>query len=332
MITLPALAEDELRRRIRVLARADEGECVAALLAQADAVLGDGQAIAATAAGLIEAIREKQRYRAGITALLNEYSLSSREGVVLMCLAEALLRVPDKITADRLIRDKLGSGDWRSHVGNSQSLFVNASAWGLLLTGKVVRLQEEDTESAWRMLRRTAGRAGEPALRAAMRLAMKIMGTQFVLGTDIASALDKAREREERGYLYSYDMLGEGARTSAHAHEYLLAYREAIDAIGKRAGAATPVAAPGVSVKLSALHPRFELAQAERVRAELVPRVLELAVAARAHNIGLTIDAEEAGRLDITLEVFEAVYCDPQLTGWEGFGLVVQSYQKARPR
>nr|MBP7909203.1 bifunctional proline dehydrogenase/L-glutamate gamma-semialdehyde dehydrogenase PutA [Pseudomonadales bacterium] len=331
MIDLPGLGEDELRRRIRALTGADEGERVAALLAEADAALGDGATITATAAGLIEAIRGKQRYRAGINALLAEYSLSSREGVVLMCLAEALLRVPDRLTADRLIRDKLGGGDWRAHVGNSQSLFVNASAWGLLLTGKVVRLREEDTESAWRMLRQTVGRAGEPAIRAAMRLAMKIMGTQFVLDTDIAAALDKAREWEERGYRYSYDMLGEGARTSADAHEHFLAYRGAIDAIGRRAGAATPVAAPGVSVKLSALHPRLELAQIERVRAELVPRVLELAVAARAHNIGLTIDAEEAERLDITLEVFEAVYRDPQLTGWEGLGLVVQSYLKAAP-
>ena len=145
--------------------------------------------------------------------------------------------------------------------GNSQSLFVNASAWGLLLTGKVVRLREQDTESAWRMLRQTVGRAGEPAIRAAMRLAMKIMGTQFVLDTDIAAALDKAREWEERGYRYSYDMLGEGARTSADAHAYFLAYREAVDAVGRHAGAADPVAAPGVSVKLSALHPRFELAR-----------------------------------------------------------------------
>ena len=331
MMSLPGLAEDELRRRIRALARADEDECVAALLAQADAAPGDAAKVVATAAGLIETIRERQRYRAGINALLNEYSLSSREGVVLMCLAEALLRVPDRVTADRLLRDKLGSGDWRSHVGNSQSLFVNASAWGLLLTGKVVRLREQDTESAWRMLRQTVGRAGEPAIRAAMRLAMKIMGTQFVLDTDIGSALEKARERESRGYRYCYDRLGEGARTSADAHAYFLAYREAVDAVGRHAGAADPVAAPGVSVKLSALHPRFELAQAGRVRAELVPRVLELAVAARAHNIGLGIDAEEAGRLDITLEVFEAVYCDPQLGGWEGFGLAVQAYHKAAP-
>ena len=206
MLKLPPVCDQELRRAIRGQSAVDEDARVAALMEDADRVLGDGTVIAAQATALIEAIRDQQRYRAGINALLTEYSLSSREGVVLMCLAEALLRVPDRITADRLISDKLGSGDWRSHVGNSHSLFVNASAWGLLLTGKVIRLQQDDSESAWRMLRQTAGRVGEPAIRSAMRLAMKIMGTQFVLGTDIEAALDKSKEWQERGYRYSYDL------------------------------------------------------------------------------------------------------------------------------
>jgi len=328
MIALPSVADDLLRRAIRELSACGEDARVAALLERADAALGDGKSIAEQAAGLIEAIREKQRYRAGINALLTEYSLSSREGVVLMCLAEALLRVPDSITADRLIRDKLGSGDWRSHVGNSQSLFVNASAWGLLLTGKVIELRQEDSESAWRMLRQTVGRAGEPAIRASMRLAMRIMGTQFVLGTDIETALDKSREWQARGYRYSYDMLGEGARSGDYALAYFHAYQRAIDSVGRRAGASDPVTGPGFSVKLSALHPRFEFSQSARVRRELVPRVLELARLARSHNIGLTIDAEEAHRLDPTLDVFEAVYGDAALAGWAGMGIAVQAYLK----
>ncbi|MBK6583626.1 MAG: bifunctional proline dehydrogenase/L-glutamate gamma-semialdehyde dehydrogenase PutA [Pseudomonadales bacterium] len=331
MLMLPPVCDQDLRRAIRALSDSDEGARVAALLAQADAELGDGAAVAARAAALIEAIREKQRYSAGINALLTEYSLSSREGVVLMCLAEALLRVPDRITADRLIRDKLGSGDWRSHVGNRHSLFVNASAWGLLLTGKVIRLQQDDTESAWRMLRQTVGRAGEPAIRTAMRLAMNIMGTQFVLGTDIDAALDKSKEWLVRGYRYSYDMLGEGARTATSAGEYHAVYCASIERVGQHSRASDPVSGPGFSVKLSALHPRLELAQGKRTRAELVPRVLELAQLARAHNIGLTLDAEEAHRLDPMLDVFEAVYRDSSLSGWEGFGMAVQAYLKNAP-
>jgi RHH-type proline utilization regulon transcriptional repressor/proline dehydrogenase/delta 1-pyrroline-5-carboxylate dehydrogenase len=331
MLQLPPIARDGLRAHIREKLADDEAARVAALLTEADASGMDAARVAADAAALIEAIREQQRYRAGINALLTEYSLSSREGVVLMCLAEALLRVPDKLTADRLIRDKIGSGDWRSHVGSSSSLFVNASAWGLLLTGKVIQLRREDSESAWRMLRQTVGRAGEPAIRAAMRLAMKIMGTQFVHGTDVFEAMEKSREWQERGYRYSYDMLGEGARDSGYALEYFEGYREAIKQVGIRAGARDPVSGPGFSVKLSALHPRMELAQGARLAHELVPRVLELARLAREHRIGLTIDAEEAHRLDLTLDLFEAVYLDRSLAGWDGFGIVVQTYLKSAP-
>ena len=193
-------------------------------------------------------------------------------------------------------RQKLGSGDWRSHVGNRHSLFVNASAWGLLLTGKVIRLQQDDTESAWRMLRQTVGRAGEPAIRTAMRLAMNIMGTQFVLGTDIDAALDKSKEWLVRGYRYSYDMLGEGARTATSAGEYHAVYCASIERVGQHSRASDPVSGPGFSVKLSALHPRLELAQGKRTRAELVPPVLELAQLAPAPNIGLTLHAQKAHR------------------------------------
>ena len=331
MIALPPIAPGASRERIRDWLADEEHARVAALLAEADLALGGGEAIVTDATGLISAIRERQHSGTGVNALLNEYSLSSREGVVLMCLAEALLRVPDSLTADRLIRDKIGSGDWRAHVGGSSSLFVNASAWGLLLTGKVIELRGSDADSAWTMLRRTVGRAGEPAIRSAMRLAMRIMGTQFVLGTDIASALEKSREWQSRGYRYSYDMLGEGARDSTYAREYFEGYCDAITAVGRQAGGAGPVEGPGFSVKLSALHPRFEFLNGERLRRELVPRVLELAQLARRFDIGLTIDAEEANRLDPTLDVLEAVFRDDSLRGWEGLGLAVQAYLKGAP-
>jgi len=331
MLTLPPFPDDALRRRIRELSAADEEDCVAALLADADPALGDGAQTAALAAELVDAIRNRQRYQASINALLTEYSLSSREGVVLMCLAEALLRVPDQITADRLIRDKLGDGDWRAHIGNSQSVFVNASAWGLLLTGEFIRLRRDETDSAWQVLRRAIARAGEPAIRAAMRLAMRIMGTQFVLGSDIDAALEKSAEWLARGYCYSYDMLGEAARTGAYAHDYFLSYCSAMETVGSRARAPDPARGPGFSVKLSALHPRLELAKWARLEAELIPRVLELARIARRHNLGLSIDAEEAHRLEITLHVFERVFGDSSLRGWDGFGLAVQSYLKNAP-
>jgi RHH-type proline utilization regulon transcriptional repressor/proline dehydrogenase/delta 1-pyrroline-5-carboxylate dehydrogenase len=326
-----AQSVDTPRTRIQTCLSAEEDTRVGALLTEADTTLGSGEAIVARASAVIEAIRAQQKEGAGISALLHEYSLSSREGVVLMCLAEALLRVPDSLTADRLIRDKIGGGDWQSHVGASRSLFVNASAWGLLLTGKVVQLRGEGSESAGTILRRTVARAGEPAIRAAMRLAMRIMGTQFVLGTDIDSALEKSQPWVERGYRYSYDMLGEGARDASSAREYFEDYCRALTAVGRSAGSAGPEAGPGCSVKLSALHPRVEDLHVERLHRELAPRLLELARIARNAGIGLTIDAEEANRLELTLGLFEAVYLDPSLRDWDGLGLAVQAYQKAAP-
>ena len=247
---------------------------------------------------LVIEIRRRQVGKGGVDALLNEFALSTEEGVVLMCLAEALLRIPDSLTMDRLIRDKLASGNWSAHLGNSDSLFVNASAWGLLLTGKVVTYNDEHSAEQFGLLKKTMGRVGEPVIRASVRYAMQIMGTQFVMGTSINSAVQRAREEEARGYRYSYDMLGEGARTMADAERYFDSYMNAIEVIGQAAAGRGPDDSPGISVKLSAIHPRYEFSHQQRVITELVPRLQKLAEAAKRHNIGFTVDAEEADRLE----------------------------------
>ena len=280
---------------------------------------------------LVERMRRAQQGQGGVNALLHEFSLSTDEGVALMCLAEALLRVPDKLTADALILDKLADGDWASHVGRSDSTFVNASAWALMLTGKTLSYSKLEQGDLPGILKRTIARLGQPLIRIAMQRAMGIMGQVFVMGRDIDSALQRASALEERGYRYSYDMLGEGARTRCAAHEYLSAYQEAIEAIGHKHKGLNPQTAAGISVKLSALHPRFESTQRERVLAELVPVLKQLCMQARAHNIGLTVDAEEAARLDLSLDVIQAVFEDADLAGWDGFGVAVQAYQKRAP-
>jgi RHH-type proline utilization regulon transcriptional repressor/proline dehydrogenase/delta 1-pyrroline-5-carboxylate dehydrogenase len=255
-----------------------------------------------------------------------EFSLDSREGVALMCLAEALLRVPDLATRDRLIRDKVGRGDWRAHVGRSPSLFVNAAAWGLLVTGQLVDTRSDSAlEAAVGSLLR---KGGEPLIRKGVDLAMRLLGKQFVTGRTIEEAIANAREREARGYRFSYDMLGEAALTAEDAERYLAAYAAAIDAIGGASAGAGVYAGPGISIKLSALHPRYSRQQRERVLGELLPRVAELARRARERDIGLNIDAEEADRLDLSLDLFERLAADPGLAGWQGLGFVVQAYQK----
>ncbi|MEP4485058.1 MAG: bifunctional proline dehydrogenase/L-glutamate gamma-semialdehyde dehydrogenase PutA [Halioglobus sp.] len=277
---------------------------------------------------LVVEIRRRQVGKGGVDALLNEFALSTEEGVVLMCLAEALLRIPDSLTMDRLIRDKLASGNWSAHLGNSDSLFVNASAWGLLLTGKVVTYNDEHSEEQFGLLKKTMGRVGEPVIRASVRYAMQIMGTQFVMGTSINSAVQRAREEEARGYRYSYDMLGEGARTMADADRYYDSYMNAIEVIGQAAAGRGPYDSPGISVKLSAIHPRYEFSHQQRVVTELVPRLQNLAEAAKRHNIGFTVDAEEADRLEMSLDIIEKVFSSPPLADWDGFGIAIQAYQK----
>ena len=329
MIIDPALAEvSPLRQALRAAYHADETEIVEALLSEAQLPAPARKRITERATQLVAEVRRRRTGQGGLDAFMNEYELSSREGVVLMCLAEALLRVPDADTADKLIKDKLAEADWEAHLGHSDSLFVNASTWALMLTGRVIRLDRSQTDDLSDVLRRVVARSGEPVIRSAVTQAMRILGRQFVMGRTIEEALERAKSLEAKGYRYSYDMLGEAAYTMADAERYFGSYRDAIAAIGKAAAGRGPVEAPGISVKLSALHPRYLFAQHARVMAELAPRLRQLALDAKEAGIGLTVDAEEADRLDISLEVIEAVSGDPALAGWDGFGLAVQAYQK----
>lgn len=285
--------------------------------------------IASRAQALVEGMRSHRAARGGLDAFLHKYDLSSEEGVILMCLAEALLRIPDDATADRLIADKIAAGNWASHLGDSESLFVNASTWGLMLTGRIVRPSDADMHDPRGVLARIAGRIGEPVLRAAFRHAMRIMGHQFVMGRTIEEALDRSARDDNKLYRHSFDMLGEAALTTPDALRYLAAYHDAIQKIGSHASRGSAIeAAPSISVKLSALFPRYEFTQRDRVLAELAPRLHELAVSARALDIPLTVDAEEADRLELSLELVEYVARSPVLADWDGFGLAVQAYQK----
>jgi RHH-type transcriptional regulator, proline utilization regulon repressor / proline dehydrogenase / delta 1-pyrroline-5-carboxylate dehydrogenase len=257
---------------------------------------------------------------------LAEYGLSTDEGIALMCLAEALLRVPDAATMDDLIEDKIAPSEWGRHLGHSSSPLVNASTWALMLTGKVLAEDREPGIAA--TLRGAVKRLGEPVIRAAVQRAMKEMGQQFVLGETIADAIRRGRAKGAQGFTFSYDMLGEAAMTAEDAAHYLAAYRGAIAALAAEARSDDIRANPGISIKLSALHPRYEEWQRARVMAELAPVVLSLAQQAKAARMGLNIDAEEADRLELSLDLIEAVLSDPSLAGWDGFGVVVQGYGK----
>ncbi|MBT82647.1 MAG: trifunctional transcriptional regulator/proline dehydrogenase/L-glutamate gamma-semialdehyde dehydrogenase [Alteromonadaceae bacterium] len=317
-----------IRQRIRDHYRIDESTAIDQILPVAEVNPRARSRAWERARKMVLQIRREQESHGGVDALLNEYSLSTAEGVVLMCLAEALLRVPDKATQDELIRDKLSKGQWTPHLGNSDSMFVNASAWGLLLTGNMVNYADKRRKEQFGLLKQTLGRLGEPVIRRAMNIAMRVMGRQFVMGETIADAVERAKEKEKKGYVYSYDMLGEGARTMKDADRYYDAYVKAIKEIGKAAAGRGPKRSPGISVKLSAIHPRYEFLHAERVMAEIPPKLKALCMMAKEYDIGLTVDAEEADRLDISLDVIETVFRDPDLEGWTGFGLAVQAYQK----
>ena len=329
MLIDAALAETgPLRRSLREDTLADETAVVRRLIEEARLDAAACDRVGQRARQLVEAVRASRLRQGGIDAFLQEYELSSKEGVVLMCLAEAMLRVPDAFTVDKLIADKIGTAEWQNHLGKSESLFVNASTWALMLTGRVVRLEEGERADLGGFLRRLVHRSGEPVIRTAVREAMRILGRQFVMGRSVEEALTRARELEGQGYRYSYDMLGEAARTAADAERYYESYASAIRAIGKAGSGKTVNEGPGISVKLSALHPRYEFGQRERMVGELVPRLKALAVMAAEQNMGFCVDAEEADRLDLSLEVLEAVACDPALKDWQGFGLAIQAYQK----
>ena len=308
---------------------ADEQALVRELVEAADPGEGARARIRDTAAQLVRAVRRGKAKEGGIDAFLQQYDLSSEEGVLLMCIAEALLRIPDADTADRLIADKITSARWKDHIGASDSLFVNASTWGLMLTGQLLSLDDVAIRNPAQALAKIAGRAGEPVVRTAMRQAMRIMGHQFVMGRTIDEALARSAKKGNRVYRYSYDMLGEAALTARDARRYFDAYYAAIDKIGAAGGPAGDIfSTPSISVKLSALHPRYTYTHHDRVMSELVPRVAELAARARESGIALTVDAEESDRLEISLQVFERVYRDNALRAYEGFGLAVQTYQR----
>ncbi len=319
--------QSAMRAAITERYRADEAACVRALLPIGRVEPGREAAVDAVARTLAARLRGRRASReALVQELLAEFSLSSQEGVALMCLAEALLRIPDHATRDALIRDKVGSGDWQSHLGSHASIFVHAATWGLVVTGRLVSLHDERGLSS-AMLRAIA-RGGEPLVRRAVDRAMRLLGEQFVAGESIGEALERARAQEVAGFRHSYDMLGEAALTDEDALHYHAAYEAAIDAIGETSAGRGVVDGPGVSIKLSALHPRFLRSQYGRVADELYPRLLGLSLRARAWDIGLNVDAEEAERLDVSLDLLERLCLEPGLAGWDGLGFVVQAYQK----
>ncbi|MGE0153187.1 MAG: trifunctional transcriptional regulator/proline dehydrogenase/L-glutamate gamma-semialdehyde dehydrogenase [Reyranellaceae bacterium] len=320
--------QSALRAEITAAYRRPEPECLPPLLAEATLPKPKADAARQLARMLTEKLRAKSR-SGGVEGLIHEYSLSSQEGVALMCLAEALLRIPDRATRDTLIRDKIGAGDWEAHLGHSPSLFVNAATWGLLVTGRLTATSSGDSLSS--ALTRLIAKGGEPLIRKGVDIAMRMMGEQFVTGQTIAEALANSREFEARGFRYSYDMLGEAALTAADARRYYADYEQAIHAIGQAAARRGIYEGPGISVKLSALHPRYNRANLQRVQAELLPRLKSLVVLARRYDIGLNIDAEEADRLEISLDLLESLCFAPELAGWNGIGFVVQAYQKRAP-
>ena len=326
------LPQSVSRAAITAAYRRPETEAVSMLLEQARLPQPVAEQAHKLAYQLADKLRNQKNAsgRAGmVQGLLQEFSLSSQEGVALMCLAEALLRIPDKATRDALIRDKISNGNWHSHIGRSPSLFVNAATWCLLFTGKLVSTHNEANLS--RSLNRIIGKSGEPLIRKGVDMAMRLMGEQFVTGETIAEALANARKLEDKGFRYSYDMLGEAALTAADAQAYMVSYQQAIHAIGKASNGRGIYEGPGISIKLSALHPRYSRAQYDRVMEELYPRLKSLTLLARQYDIGINIDAEEADRLEISLDLLEKLCFEPELAGWNGIGFVIQAYQKRCP-
>lgn len=318
----------ELRDRLRAAKHADEVGVVTHLLRSHGLTPAERTGIHDRAVAIVEAARLRRRELGPLDNFLQEFGLSNNEGIALMCIAECLLRIADPETADRLIAEKIAQGQWDAHLGRSDSAFVNAAAWGLMLTGKITDLERGGERDAGGFLKRLVARSGESVIRTAMGQAMRVMGGHFVLGRTIKEAMAEARKAKPAGTVHSYDMLGEGARTWEQASRYLDAYVKAIDAVGAEAAGRGPMAAPGVSIKLSALHPRYVQAQHDDVMARLVPAVKGLAKQAKRWDINLTIDAEEADRLELSQDILAALAHDPELAGWNGLGLAIQAYSK----
>ena len=322
---MSALSLDEARAAVAPLYRRPEPEALKDLAGRARLAPAERARVKAQAQALLTALRAPGR--AGwVDRFLQEYALSSDEGAALLGLAEAYLRVPDPGTADALIRDKLSRGDWRAHLGSADSVLVNSATLGLIIAQSMT-----ETTSSGDTLRSLALRLGEPAIRAAVASAMQRMGEAFVLGRDIHEALKRADRRANRAFRYSFDMLGEGARTAPDAAAYLESYRVATAAIGADAASADVLARDSISVKLSALHPRYEPFQAGRAVPELTGALIDLARLAKEVGIGLTVDAEEAERLEMSLSIIEGAARDPSLAGWDGLGMAVQAYQRRAP-
>ncbi|HEY3847290.1 MAG TPA: bifunctional proline dehydrogenase/L-glutamate gamma-semialdehyde dehydrogenase PutA, partial [Acetobacteraceae bacterium] len=315
------------RAGLRRLHRAPEPTVLAPLVAAATLPPETAAAVQTRARALVRAARAAYRPGADVSDFLKEYGLGTAEGVALLCLAEALLRIPDSATADALIEDRIGGADWQQHLGRGDSLAVNASAWAFMLTGRVLTVEEAERGIA-AAIARMIRRMGEPVIRTALRRGMRVLARQFVMGRTIHEALTRANTSEGRRWRYSFDMLGEAAKTHADAERYLSSYADAIGAIGRAAAGLAPADAPQISVKLSALHPRYEELQQARCVPALIAALGTLALAARQHSIGLTVDAEEADRLELSLDIFAAVLADARLAGWDGLGLAVQAYQK----
>ncbi|TAK72257.1 MAG: aldehyde dehydrogenase family protein, partial [Gammaproteobacteria bacterium] len=326
--TTPSSPSTPLRDTITNAYRMDETTCLNQLLPLAAFSDPELVHISATAKQLVMETREYKKKQSKMDALLHQFDLSTEEGIALMCLAEALLRIPDKETMDKFISDKLSTADWKSHLDSHHSLFINAATWALLLTGKVYAPTLSTEKNLTASLTRTVSRLGVAMIRPTVLQMMKALGKQFVMGENIAAALQRAQPLEAMGYTFSYDMLGEAARTAADAEHYYAAYTQAIEAIGQAAATDNPIKNPSISIKLSALHPRYDYAKQERVLRELTPRLLTLAQQAKKYHLSMTIDAEEADRLDLSLDIFEKVFADPSLAEWDGLGFVVQSYQK----
>lgn len=327
---MDAQVTTQLRDEIANMYLAPEPDVMQSLVAEATAATQevDREAVRREAIEWVERCREQSDRAGTLDAFLQEFGLSNQEGIALMCLAESLLRVPDAETADRLIAEKIHEGDWIAHKGKSRSGLVNASVWGLMLTGKIVSVDDDLAEEPASWMRRLLSRVGEPVVRGAVQQAMRIMGGQFVLGRNIADAIRRARKETSAGDRYAFDMLGEGARTMADASGYAEAYARAIDEIVRRREVADVLAADSISVKLSALHPRYEVSQRDRVFAELYPKLRDLALQAKRGGIGLSVDAEECDRLELSLDLFEKLARDPALDDWDGLGFVLQAYQK----